>query len=264
VVGDPADHRAGAGAPVPLTPVHEHPWDLTPAAARALQAELAGEVEPADRFGAIELVAGIDVGFEQGGALTRAAVAVLRLADLVLVEQAIARRPTAFPYVPGLLSFREIPAILAALAALRSSPQLLVCDGQGLAHPRRFGLACHLGWILDVPCIGIAKSRLIGSFDAPEQRRGATAPLIDRDEVIGAALRSRVGVRPVFVSIGHRVGLDSAVALAMACMRGYRLPETTRQAHRLASRPPCAAAQGGGSGGNRGHLIAQTAPIGDR
>ena len=229
MVGDAADHRAGAGAPAPLTPAHEHPWDLAPAAARALQAELAGRIERRDRFGTIELVAGVDVGFEQGGALARAAVAVLRLADLAPVDQAIARRPTAFPYVPGLLSFREIPAVLDALAALRTRPQLLVCDGQGLAHPRRFGLACHLGWILDVPCIGVAKSRLLGSFNPPAQRRGAAAPLVDADEVVGAALRSRVGVKPVFVSIGHRI------ALSMACIGRYRVPETTRHAHRLAS-----------------------------
>jgi deoxyribonuclease V len=233
---------------VPLTPVHEHPWDLTPAEARALQAELAGQIEPGDRFGKIELVAGVDVGFEQGGALTRAAVAVLRLADLAPVDQAIARRPTAFPYVPGLLSFREIPAVLDALAALSASPQLLVCDGQGLAHPRRFGLASHLGWLLDVPCIGVAKSRLIGSFDPPEQRRGATTPLVDHDEVIGAALRSRVGANPVFVSTGHRVALDSAVALSMACIRRYRLPETTRHAHQLASGRPLPKSRGHGLG----------------
>jgi deoxyribonuclease V len=210
---------------------------LTPADARALQADLAGQVERADRFGPITLVAGIDVGFEQGGRLTRAAVAVLRLADLEPVDQAIARRPTAFPYVPGLLSFREIPAVLDALATLRTMPQMLVCDGQGLAHPRRFGLASHLGWILDTPCIGVAKSRLTGSFVPPAQARGATTPLLDGDETIGVVLRSRAGVSPVFVSTGHRVGLDSAVTLAMACTRRYRLPETTRHAHRLASHP---------------------------
>jgi deoxyribonuclease V len=162
-------------------------------------------------------------------------VAVLRLPDLALVEAAVARRPTAFPYVPGLLSFREVPAVLDALAALQTTPQLLLCDGHGFAHPRRFGLACHLGWLLDTPCIGVGKSRLIGSFADPEQRRGAATPMLDGD-VIGAALRSRVGVKPVFVSIGHRVALDSAVALAMACVGRYRLPKTTRQAHRLASR----------------------------
>ncbi len=222
---------------MPLTPAHEHPWDLSPAEARTLQATLAGGVERADRFGPITLVAGIDVGFEQGGKVTRAAVAVLRLADLELVDQAIARRPTAFPYVPGLLSFREIPAVLEAFAALGSSPQLLVCDGQGLAHPRRFGLASHLGWLLDAPCIGVAKSRLTGSFAPPAQTRGATSPLLDGEEVIGAVLRSRAGVSPVFVSTGHRVGLESAVSLTMACTGRYRLPETTRHAHRLASHP---------------------------
>jgi deoxyribonuclease V len=237
VVRDGADHPPCPGATVPLTPVHQHAWDLTPGRARGLQGDLASRVEIADRFGPISLVAGIDVGFEQGGALTRAAVTVLRFADLEPVGQAVVRRPTAFPYVPGLLSFREIPAVLDALAALEASPQLLVCDGQGFAHPRRFGLACHLGWLLDTPCIGVAKSRLIGSFEEPPQRRGAWTPLVDRDEVIGAALRSRIGARPVFVSPGHRVAHESAAALAMACTRRYRLPETTRHAHRLASAP---------------------------
>jgi deoxyribonuclease V len=222
---------------VPLKPVHQHGWDLTPGEARALQTDLAGQVEVADRFGPISLVAGIDVGFEQGGALTRAAVAVLRLADLEPVGHAVVRRATAFPYVPGLLSFREIPAVLDAFAALDATPQLLVCDGQGFAHPRRFGLACHLGWLLDMPCIGVAKSRLTGSFEEPPQRCGAWTPLVDRDEMIGVALRSRVGARPVFVSPGHRVAHASAVALAMACTRRHRLPETTRHAHRLASAP---------------------------
>ena len=141
---------------MPLTPVHDHAWDLSPAEARALQLALAARTELADRFGAIALVAGIDIGFEQAGKITRAAVAVLRLADLQTVECQIVRRPTAFPYIPGLLSFREIPAAVDALATLVTTPDLLLCDGQGFAHPRRFGLACHLGWLLDVPCIGVA------------------------------------------------------------------------------------------------------------
>jgi deoxyribonuclease V len=227
---------------VPLTPVHDHAWDLSPTDARALQVTLAGQIELADRFGAIALVAGIDIGFEQAGRLTRAAVAVLRLADLQPVECRVVRRPTAFPYIPGLLSFREIPAALAALATLRTTPDLVLCDGQGFAHPRRFGLACHLGWLLDVPCIGVAKSRLIGRFDEPGPERGAWAPLQDGDQVIGAALRSRAGVSPVFVSVGHRVGLASATRLALACTGRYRLPEPARHAHRLASaRQPCRA-----------------------
>lgn len=222
---------------MPLSPARAHRWDLTPAEARELQAELAPQVERSDRFGPIELVAGIDIGFEDQGRTTRAAVAVLTFPDLVLVEQALVRRPTDFPYVPGLLSFREIPAAVEAVAQLAHTPDLLVCDGQGLAHPRRFGLASHLGWFLDTPSIGVAKSRLIGTFEPPAQRRGAWTPLTDAAEVIGGVLRTRVAVKPVFVSTGHRVSLESAIALALACTVRYRLPETTRQAHRLASAP---------------------------
>jgi deoxyribonuclease V len=169
-----------------------------------LRVRLSGQAEVRDRVGPIALVAGIDVGFEQHGRVTRAAVAVLDLADLRLVESSLARRLTGFPYVPGLLSFREIPAVLDALAALRRAPDLLVCDGQGLAHPRRFGLACHLGWLLDTPSIGVATSRLLGDFLPLPAARGAWAPLVDRQEIVGAVLRSRQGVRPVFVSPGHR------------------------------------------------------------
>lgn len=222
---------------MPLRPARHHPFDLTPAAARALQSELAGGVERDDRFAPIRLVAGVDIGFEESGRITRAAVAVLALPGLAVVETALARRATAFPYVPGLLSFREIPAALDALGAIATTPDLLLCDGQGLAHPRRFGLASHLGWLLDVPCIGVAKSRLIGTHDEPGPSRGETAPLRDRDEVIGAVVRTRTHARPLFVSTGHRVGLASAVALTLACTGRYRLPETTRAAHRLASPP---------------------------
>lgn len=218
-----------------LKPVRTHDWELTPAAARALQASLADQVVRSDAFGAVETVAGIDIGFEDGGRTTRAAVAVLRLPALAPVEEAIVRRPTAFPYVPGLLSFREIPGALDALATLRATPDLLVCDGQGYAHPRRFGLACHLGWLLDTPCIGVAKSRLLGRFDEPAAARGAWTPLRDTDQTVGAALRTRAGAKPVFVSIGHRVGLASAIRLTLTCTGRYRLPETTRAAHRLAS-----------------------------
>jgi deoxyribonuclease V len=220
---------------VPLTPVHGNAWDLTPAAARALQERLAGQAELRDRLGAPALVAGIDVGFEEDGRVTRAAVAVLGVADLLLVESALARRPTAFPYVPGLLSFREIPAVLDALAALACTPDLLLADGQGLAHPRRFGLACHLGWLVDTPTIGVAKSRLLGDFSPPPDQRGAWAPLLDRGEVVGAAVRTRRGVKPVFVSPGHRLDVASAVRLTLACTDRYRLPEPSRAAHRLAS-----------------------------
>lgn len=220
---------------MPLRPVHTTDWTLPPAAARALQSELAPRVEDRDRLGAIELVAGIDIGFEDGGQTTRAAVAVLRLADLALVETALARCATRFPYVPGLLSFREVPAALDALAGLTCTPDLLVCDGQGRAHPRRFGLACHLGWLLDAPAIGVAKSRLTGTYDEPGLRRGAWSPLLDRDVTIGAVVRTRANTRPVFVSTGHRIGLARAIELTLALAPRFRLPETTRHAHRLAS-----------------------------
>ena len=220
---------------MPLTQVHASAWDLSPAEARALQERLSGRAEVRDRLGAPALVAGIDVGFEDRGRITRAAVAVLGAADLQLVESALARRSTAFPYVPGLLSFREIPAVLDALAALACTPDLLLADGQGLAHPRRFGLASHLGWLLDAPTIGVAKSRLLGEFAPPPDQRGAWAPLLDRGEMVGAAVRTRRGVKPVFVSPGHRVDVASAVRLTLACTDRYRLPEPSRAAHRLAS-----------------------------
>jgi deoxyribonuclease V len=220
---------------VPLIAVRPSRWDLSPAEARAVQARLSAQAEIRDRLGAPALVAGIDVGFEDHGRITRAAVAVLRWDDLQLVESALARRPTRFPYVPGLLSFREIPAALDALAALACTPDLLLCDGQGLAHPRRFGLACHLGWLVDVPTIGVAKSRLVGEYTPPPPEGGAWSPLCDRGEVVGAAVRTRRGVKPLFVSPGHRVDVGSAVRLTLACTDRYRLPEPSRAAHRLAS-----------------------------
>jgi deoxyribonuclease V len=173
------------------------------------------------------------VGFRNG--LARAAVSVLDYPGLDLVDQAIALRPTEFPYVPGLLSFREAPAVLDAIGTLRIAPDLLLVDGQGIAHPRRFGIACHLGVLTDLPSIGVAKSRLVGTYDDPGSTRGDWSPLMDREEIIGAVLRTRPNVKPLFVSIGHRITLETAIAWVMACCTRYRLPQTTRQAHRLAS-----------------------------
>lgn len=214
-----------------------HAWDVTPAQARAIQLEGRTRVVAQDRLGEVRRVAGVDVGFEEGGAVTRAAVAVLGLPTLALIESAVVRRPTGFPYVPGLLSFREVPAVLEALARLAEPPDLLLCDGQGLAHPRRFGLACHLGVLADLPSIGVAKSRLIGTHDSLPEPRGAWVPLLDDGEMIGAVLRTRCGVAPLYVSIGHRISLPTAIRWVLACTTRYRLPETTRQAHRLASGP---------------------------
>jgi deoxyribonuclease V len=212
-----------------------HRWDLTPAEAIALQERIRGRVETRDRLGAVRHVAGVDVGFEGDGAVTRAAVAVLSFPKLEPADFAVARLPTRFPYVPGLLSFREIPAALRALGNLRVPPDLLLCDGQGIAHPRRIGLASHLGLAADLPSIGVAKTRLIGSHGEVPDRKGAWSPLLDGDEVIGAVLRTRAGVKPLYVSPGHRVCLETAIRLVMACVTRYRLPETTRLAHRLAS-----------------------------
>lgn len=212
-----------------------HSWRLTPRRAVELQSRLRSKVVTTDDFGRVRHVAGTDVGFERGGRVTRAAVAVLTFPKLELADCAVVRKPTRFPYVPGLLSFREIPALLSALALLNVRPDLVLCDGQGLAHPRRCGLASHLGLVTDLPTIGVAKSRLIGVHDEPAQRRGAWKPLQDNGETIGAVLRSRAHVRPIYVSIGHRVSLKTAIAFTMACVTRFRLPETTRWAHCLAS-----------------------------
>lgn len=212
-----------------------HDWNLDPAEARELQRRLSARVITVDRLPEIQRVAGVDVGFEDNGATTRAAVVVLSYPGLERLDQAVARQPTRFPYVPGLLSFRELPAVLEALEGLSVEPDLLLCDGQGIAHPRRLGIASHLGVLIDRPTIGVGKSRLCGRHGPVPERRGEWTPLVDRGETIGAVLRSRAGVRPIYVSPGHRIGLDTAIRYVMACMTRYRLPETTRQADKLAS-----------------------------
>ncbi|HHO68525.1 MAG TPA: deoxyribonuclease V [Gammaproteobacteria bacterium] len=216
-------------------PAVQPDWPTDVAAARAVQERLRERVIRRDALGPVRRVAGVDVGFEQGGSITRAAVAVLDFPSLEPRDQAIARRPTRFPYVPGYLSFRELPAVLDALDRLDTPPDLLLCDGQGLAHPRRFGIACHLGVLTDLPSIGVAKSRLTGTHAEPPPEKGAWVPLLDGDEIIGAVLRTRAGVKPVYVSIGHRVSLETAIDYVLRCTTRYRLPETTRRAHRLAS-----------------------------
>ncbi len=212
-----------------------HPWLLSPAEAIAVQQALRPRLTLTDQMGTVQRVAGVDVGFEAAGTVTRAAIAVLRFPGLDLLETAIARRPTTFPYIPGLLSFRELPAVLEALERLREPPDLLLCDGQGIAHPRQFGIACHLGLLTDLPAIGVAKTRLCGTHEEPLDQRGAWTPLWLKGEPIGAALRTRPGVKPLYVSPGHRISLTTAIAYVMACCTRYRLPETTRHAHRLAS-----------------------------
>jgi deoxyribonuclease V len=214
--------------------IETHSWNVSPSEARAIQEDLRGRVITQDDFGDIRQVAGTDVAFEEQGRVTRGAVALLEYPGLELIDHAIARRPTTFPYIPGLLSFREIPVLLDAIEALGRRPDLLICDGQGIAHPRRFGLACHLGVLTDLPAIGVAKSRLTGKHEVVPDRKGAWVPLRDGDDVIGAVLRTRRGVRPVYVSPGHKVSLESAIRLTLDCITRFRLPETTRWADRLA------------------------------
>jgi deoxyribonuclease V len=219
-----------------MEPVITHPWHLTPKEAADLQRRWADKVETADRLPPrIGVVAGVDVGFEDAGRVSRAAVAALSFPSLTPLDQAVARLPTRFPYVPGLLSFRELPVVLDALARLAVIPDVILCDGQGRAHPRRFGIACHLGVLLDLPTVGVGKTRLVGRHAEPGPDKGDWTPLLDDGEVIGAVLRTRAGVKPLYISVGHRISLDSAITLTLACLTRYRLPETTRAAHRLAS-----------------------------
>ncbi|MCU0548462.1 MAG: deoxyribonuclease V [Leptolyngbya sp. Prado105] len=212
-----------------------HEWVLTAEEAIVIQQDLRQEVIVQDQFGAVQHVAGIDVGFEQDGAITRAAVAILTYPELKFCDHAIARRPTTFPYIPGFLSFREVPAVLDALEQVKTMPDLLLCDGQGLAHPRRFGIACHLGILTNIPAIGVGKSRLVGKHEDPPDERGAWVPLIHKSDTIGAVLKTRPGTKPLYISLGHRISLESALAYVMGCTTKYRLPETTRHAHKLAS-----------------------------
>jgi deoxyribonuclease V len=216
--------------------IHQrHPWPLTVEEAIAIQNQLQPEVITEDQLGEVQYVAGVDVGFEQDYAISRAAVAVLSFPDLQLVEQAIARRPTTFPYVPGFLSFREVPVVIDALEQVTTIPDLILCDGQGIAHPRRFGLACHLGVLTDMPTIGVAKSLLIGKHEELPVEKGSWQPLRYKGKIVGAVVRSRTGVRPLYVSLGHRISLNTAIDYTLRCITKYRLPETTRWADKLAS-----------------------------
>ncbi len=209
-----------------------HAWDVSPSEAVEIQQRLRHLVRqgPEVELEAIRTVGGVDVSYRD---VSRAAVVVVALPSLEVVEQAEAVRETTFPYVPGLLSFREIPAVLDALAKLSTQPDVLMCDGQGYAHPRRLGLASHLGVYLDRVTLGCAKSRLIGRFVEPGPNAGDFTPLVDRGELVGVALRTKPRTNPLFVSVGHRMDLETAVELVLRCLRGYRLPEPTRLADKL-------------------------------
>jgi deoxyribonuclease V len=217
-----------------------HAWNLSPARAAEVQRRLSTRVRVEAPRGPLRRVAGVDCAYAEArwrqpapmGSDCIAAAVVWDVASGRVVEQRIARRPLHFPYVPGLLSFRELPAMLAALRALKTPVDAVLTDGHGLAHPRRFGIGCHLGVLCDLPTAGVAKSVLVGEYEEPGVRRGARRALYDDDERIGTALRTRDATKPVFVSIGHRIDLPSAERLVLACGAGYRLPEPTRLADR--------------------------------
>ena len=217
-----------------ITPLHD--WDLSPQAAVELQKQFAYEVIEEDKFDEpVKTVAGIDLGYDLNTNKSRAVVVVLKFPELELVESAEAVMPIQFPYVPGLLSFRETPVAVRALEKLAAAPDLILCDGQGIAHPRRFGVACHIGLITGVPSVGVAKSLLVGKYDDLGEKRGSSSPLIYRGAQVGVVLRTRDKVQPLYVSVGHKISLETAVDYVLRCTPKYRLPETTRLADHLAS-----------------------------
>jgi len=208
-----------------------HSWQVSPAEALGIQQRLAAQVSKNSEVIIPHLIAGVDiaVGKEQG--MAKAAVVVLNYPGLRVVETKVVQGRLDFPYIPGLLSFREAPLTLAACEKLTVTPDLILVDGQGVAHPRRFGLASHLGLFLNTPTIGCAKSRLCGSHEGLGVEPGSYAEVVDRGEIIGVALRTKLGVKPIYVSIGHKIDLQAAVYWVMKCCHGYRLPEPTRLAH---------------------------------
>lgn len=211
-----------------------HPWDVTPKEAVAIQRELAGRIVCEGGPGRVRRVAGGNCSIRKSEGLAIGAVVVLSYPALEVVEVAVAEAPLTFPYVPGLLSFREVPVLREAFRKIREAIDLLLVDGQGYAHPRRFGLACHLGLLLDVPSIGVAKSRLVGEHGLVREASDSRAPLVHNGEAIGSALRTRDGVKPLYISAGHRISLRRAEQWVLRCCTRYRLPEPTRLAHQAA------------------------------
>jgi deoxyribonuclease V len=233
-----------------LQPLHE--WVVEPTEAVALQRELAVRVIREDRIKEpVRAIAGVDMAINEESGMARAAVVLLSFPELEIRERHVYEEPVRMPYIPGLLSFRELPSILGAFNKLKQLPELVMVDGQGIAHPRRLGIASHLGLWLDLPTIGCAKSILRGVYDknALGEEPGSWVPLIDgrKGEILGAALRTRPHVTPMFISLGHRISLETSIHYVMACCKGYRLPEPTRQADKLSKdnawREPKAAEQ---------------------
>jgi deoxyribonuclease V len=217
-----------------------HDWDLKPSEARILQSNLAKRVIRKNTFSQIAYICGVDVNVVHG--IASAACVVMSLPELKIVDCAVEKTSVIYPYIPGLLSFREIPALIPVLERIKVEPDILIADGQGIAHPRRLGLASHLGLLCNRPSIGCAKSKLIGMYREPGNRKGAWKILKDGDEIIGAVLRTRAAVKPVFVSIGHGMTLESAIDLTLQCCTKYRLTDPIRRAHQAAVRAlsePC-------------------------
>jgi len=208
-----------------------HSWQVSPAQALDIQQRLAAQVSRISEVTTPRFVAGVDISVNKALGMATGAVVVLNYPELRLVETKVVNGKLDFPYIPGLLSFRESPLTLAACQRLTVTPDLILVDGQGIAHPRRMGLASHLGLFLNTPTIGCAKSLLCGGHEEPGEKPGSYAEVIDRGEIIGAALRTRLGVKPIYVSIGHKVDLQTAIYWVLDCCRGYRLPEPTRLAH---------------------------------
>ena len=210
-----------------------HEWDLSCKEAIAIQRCLASQV----RFIAMKkkptIVAGLDCAFSKDGKIIFAAAVVIDTSDFSIIETTTANRKVVFPYIPGLLSFRETPACIDAIEKLKTRPDVFIVDGQGIAHPRRLGIASHIGLLIDKPTIGCAKSRLIGTFEEPGNKKGSHNPLMDSGEEIGAVLRTRTDVKPLYVSVGHKCALDDAISIVLGCTTKYRLPEPSRLAHQL-------------------------------
>ena len=216
--------------------VHElHSWDISRARAREIQSRLAKRVVTENGIANPGLIAGIDISAPDAQGIARGAVVIIRYPEFGVVETEVVEGRITFPYIPGLLSFRESPLILTACEKLCNVPDLVLVDGQGIAHPRRFGLASHVGILLDMPTIGCAKSILCGQHQPITDEAGSYGELVDKGELIGAALRTKAGVKPVYVSVGHRIDLASALQWTLNCCRGYRLPEPTRLAHLAAA-----------------------------
>jgi len=210
-------------------------WPETFAEAKKLQQLLCKKISLQDTERHVNYIAGVDAGVLNKGQQIRASVVIVDACDATVVEQKTAVVDNAFPYVPGYLSFRELPAVLTALLKIKQLPQLIMCDGQGIAHPRRLGIACHLGLISGIPSFGVAKSKLVGDYDVPSSTRGSQSPLYYQQQKVGAVLRTRDNVNPVFVSPGHLMTIDSAIYWTLTMARGYKLPEPTRWADKLAS-----------------------------